>query len=92
MESNVATTIHLVAGLCRPRAWRIGFLDIRTNGLLHCLQDNVGAYGIELEDCGSKTFHKVLDGLRSPHPDVEKAGDALFPPKLTHILSHKIFR
>ena len=81
-----------MVGLCRPRAWRIGFLGIRMNSLLHCLQDNVGAYGIELEDYDSKTLHKVLDGLGSPHPDVEKAGDALFPPDLTHILSHKIFR
>ena len=48
------------------------------NGLLYCLQDNVGAYGIKLEDSGSKTLHKVLDGLRSPHSDVEKIGDALF--------------
>ena len=51
-------------------------LGVRTNGFLHCLQDSVGAYGIKLEDCGSKTLHKVL---ASPHPDVKKTGDALFP-------------
>ena len=49
-----------------------------TNGLLHRLQDNVRAYGIELEDYGSKKLYKVLDVLRSPHPDVKKSGDALF--------------
>ena len=55
-------------------------LGIRTNALFHCLQDRFGAYSIKLEDRGSKTLHKVLDGLGSPHLDVEKTGDALFPP------------
>ena len=55
-------------------------LGIRANSLLHCLQDNVGAYGNELKDRGSKTFHKVPDGFGSPHSDVEKTSDTLFSP------------
>ena len=62
------------------------------NNLLHCLQYNVGAYSVELEDRGSKALHKVLDGLRSPHLDVKKVGDALLSPNLTHVLSDKLFR
>ena len=47
-------------------------LGIRANDLLHYLQDSVEAYDIELENHGSKTLHKVLDGLGSPHPGCEK--------------------
>ena len=51
---------------------------IRTNDLLHCLQDNVKAYDFELEDCGPKMLHKIPDGFRSSHPDMEKTSNALF--------------
>ena len=59
------------------------------NDLLHCLQDSVGTYGIELEDRGSKTLHKVPTGLGSPHLYVEKTSDALLSPDLAHVLSDK---
>ena len=50
------------------------------NSLFHYLQDSVETYDIELEDCCPKTFHKVPDGLGSPHPNAEKTGDALLSP------------
>ena len=53
-------------------------MGIRANSLFHHLRDNIGAYGVKLEDCGPKTFHKVLDGLGSPYPNVEKTSDTLF--------------
>ena len=55
-------------------------MGIRANSLFHRLQDNIGAYDVELEDCGPKTFHKVPDGLGSPYLNVEKTSDTLFSP------------
>ena len=46
-------------------------LCIGANGLLHCWQDTIGAYDVQLEDGDPKTFHKILDGLESPHSNVE---------------------
>ena len=37
-------------------------------------------------------LHKVLDRFESTHPDMEKTGDTLFPPDLTHELGNKIFK
>ena len=62
------------------------------NSLFHCLQDNVGAYGIELEDRDLEMFHKVPCGLGSPHPGVEKSVDALLSHDLAHVLSDKLFK
>ena len=56
---------------------RIKKLRIRAISVFHFLQDSVGTYDIELEDCDPKMFHKVPDGLESPHPDAEKNGDTL---------------
>ena len=53
---------------------------IKGNSLFHCLEGSVGAYDNELEDCGSKTFHKVPDLLGSPQLDVKKTSDALLSP------------
>ena len=46
--------------------------------LFHRLQDSIGDYGVKLKDWGPKTFHKVLDELESPYPNVEKTCDTLF--------------
>ena len=47
-------------------------MGIRANGMLHCLQDNVGADGVELEDGYSKALHKVPNGLGFLHPYVKR--------------------
>ena len=79
---------QLINGCGRMQRQRIEKLGNRANSLSHRLEDSVRAYGIELEDHGPKTFHKVPDGLRSPHPDVKKNGDALLSPDL----SDELFR
>ena len=53
-------------------------LGIRTNDLLHCLQNSVEADGFKLEDFSPKMLHKIPNGFISFHPDVEKTSDALF--------------
>ena len=62
------------------------------NNLFHCLKFSVKAYGIMLEDCNPKAFHKVFDGLGSPHSDMEKTGNALFSLDGAHVLSDELFR
>ena len=48
----------MVMGACSDNeSKKIG---IRENSLFHSLLNSVGAYDIELEDHGPKTFHKSL--------------------------------
>ena len=71
---------HLVNDCRGMQRQRIKKLGIKANSLFHCQRDSVETYDIELEDRGPKTFHKVLDGLGSHHPDAEKTSDTLLPP------------
>ena len=77
LVSPLEQLVNSYGGMQRQRIKKLG---IRENSLFHCLQDSVGTYDIKLEDLDSKTFHKVLDGLESSHPDAKKTSDALLPP------------
>ena len=54
------------------------------------MQDCVWAHSFELDDRGLETLHKVPDGLRSSHVDVEKASNALLPSDRAHILRDEL--
>ena len=73
----VSSLEQLVNGCGGMQRQQINKLGIRANSLFHCLQDNVRTYDIKLEDRDSKMFHKVINGLGSPHPEVDKTSDAL---------------
>ena len=87
LVSPLEQHINRLGGMQRQGIEKLG---VRANSLLHYQQDRVWAHDIELEDRSPKTLHKVPNGLKSHHLDMEETGNALPSLDRAHILSDEI--